>query len=321
VSDLRTRWLGLDLPHPLVVGSSPLADRVDGARRLEEAGAAAIVVRSLFEEQIEGVRPFDGCRVEPEEFVMGPAEYVEHIARLKKAVRIPVIGSLNGTATGPWLEQAQRIQAAGADAVELNIYGLSTDPWDPPQVIERRTVGMVRAVRSMLRIPLSVKLSPFYTSVPYICQEIEEAGADGVVLFNRFYQPDVDIDKGTITRSTRLSDSSELLTRLHEAAILFGRFKGSIAISGGVHTAEDALKAVACGAQGVQLVSVLLRDGLGRIAEIREAMDAWLDHHRVPSLEVYRGSLSLIRCPDPKAWERINYMRTLQTRAYTSGRA
>jgi dihydroorotate dehydrogenase (fumarate) len=321
VADLRTRWLGLDLPHPLVVGSSPLADTVDGARKLEEAGAAAIVVRSLFEEQIEGIRPFDGCAVEPEEFMMGPGEYVEHIARLKKAVRVPVIGSLNGTAPGPWLEQAQRIQSAGADAIELNIYALSTDPWDPPQVIERRTVGIVRAVRSLVKIPLSVKICPFFTSVPYICQQIEEAGADGVVLFNRFYQPDLDLEKGTITRSTRLSDSSELLLRLHEAAILFGRFQGSIAISGGVHTPVDALKAVACGAKAVQLVSVLLKEGLGRLRILREEMDSWLDHHRVPSLELYRGSLSLIRCPDPKAWERINYMRTLQTRAYSGGRA
>ncbi|HEX7898027.1 MAG TPA: dihydroorotate dehydrogenase-like protein [Planctomycetota bacterium] len=315
MADLRTRWLGLDLPHPLIAGSSPLADTVDGARRLEEAGAAAIVVRSLFEEQIEGIRPFDGAAMEPEEFVMGPAEYVDHIARLKQAVRIPVIGSLNGTATGPWLDQARRIQAAGADALELNIYALTTDPWDPPQVIERRTVGIVRAVRAQLKIPLSVKLSPFYTSLPYISQEIEEAGADGVVLFNRFYQPDVDIEKGTVTRATRLSDSSELLPRLHELAILFGRFKGSMAVSGGVHTAEDALKAVACGAQAVQLVSVLLRDGLPRLGRMREEMSAWLDRRRVPTLELYRGSLSLLRCPDPKAWERINYLRAVGTRA------
>jgi dihydroorotate dehydrogenase (fumarate) len=320
VADLRTRWLGLDLPHPLVVGSSPLADTVDGAVRLQDAGAAAIVMRSLFEEQIEGIRPFDGCAVEPEEFMMGPRDYVEHVARLKKALRIPVIGSLNGTASGPWLDQAQLIQAAGADAIELNIYALSTDPWDPPQVIERRTVGIVRAVRSMVRIPVSVKLAPFFTSVPYISQEIEEAGAEGIVLFNRFYQPDIDIEKGTLSRSTRLSDSSELLLRLHEAAILFGRFKGSIAVSGGVHTAVDALKAVACGAAAVQLVSVLLKEGIGRLRILRDEMESWMDHHRVASLERYRGSLSLLRCPDPKAWERINYMRTLQTRAYSGGR-
>ena len=320
MADLRTRWLGLDLPHPLVVGSSPLADTVDGARKLEEAGAAAIVVRSLFEEQIAGTRPFDGCVVEPEEFVMGPREYVDHIARLKKAVRIPVIGSLNGTATGPWLEQAQRIEAAGADALELNIYTVATEPWDPPQVIERRTVGIVRAVRSLVRIPVSVKLTPHYTSVPYLAQELEEAGADGLVLFNRFYQPDVDIDKGTIVRSARLSDSSELLPRLHELAILFGRFKGSMAVSGGVHTGEDALKAVACGAQAVQLVSVLLKEGIGSLRLLREEMESWMDHHRVPALEHYRGTLSLLGCPDPKVWERVNYMRILQTRAHEEAR-
>lgn len=306
MADLRTRWLGLSLPHPIVVGSSPLADTEEGARKLEAAGAAAIVVRSLFEEQL------DGSVDEAEGFAMGPSEYLEHLSRLKRALRIPVIASLNGSEPGPWLEQARRMQDAGADAIELNIYAVSTDPWDPPQAIERRTVEIVRATRGLIRVPLSVKLAAAYTSVPYLAQELEEAGADGLVLFNRFYQPDVDIEKHAVTRSHRYSDPSELSLRLHETALLFGRIKGSIAVSGGVHTAADALKAVACGAQVVQVVSTLMREGVGRLRTLRDEMDAWLDRRGIPSIEQYRGLLSLLRCPDPRAWERVQYMRTLR---------
>jgi dihydroorotate dehydrogenase (fumarate) len=299
---------------------------VESARRCEEAGAAALVVRSLFEEQVqaEPAPPVvwgpggadEGACAEAQELVLGPDDYVEHIGRLKKALRIPVVGSLNGTSFGPWLDQARRIAAAGADAIELNLYAVSTDPWDPPQVIERRTIEIVRAVRSLVRIPVGVKLSPFYTSIPYIAQQIEEAGADGVVLFNRFYQPDIDLDRVSVVRSMKLSDPSELLLRLHETAILSGRLKGSIAVSGGVHSAADALKAVACGAHAVQLVSVLLRQGVRHLRRLREGMEAWLDRRGIASLESFRGVLSLIRCPDPRAWERINYMRILQTCRY-----
>ena len=333
MADLRTSWLGLNLPHPLVVGASPLSDTVDGARRLEEAGAAAVVVRSLFEEQIQGDPPpavpftdvvsdLASCVAGADEFVMNPGEYVRHIAKLKKALRIPIIGSLNGTAPGAWLDQARLIEAAGADALELNVYAVSTDPWDPPQVIERRTVEIVRAVRSRVQIPVGVKISPFYTSVPYIVQQIEGAGADGVVLFNRFYQPDVDLEKGAIVRSMKLSDSSDLLLRLHETALLSGRLTGSIAVSGGVHSPQDALKAIACGAHVVQVVSALLRQGVMHLERLRTGMEAWLDRRGIASLDGFRGMLSLIRCPDPHAWERANYMKILQIRSpdYSGGR-
>jgi dihydroorotate dehydrogenase (fumarate) len=324
VANLKTRWLGLDLSNPFIVGASPLSDTEEGARRLEEAGAAAIVMRSLFEEQLESDGPpsmpigdiailDDPCPPAAEEFALNPAEYIDLLARLKKAVRIPVVGSLNGTSFGPWLEQARAIERAGADALELNLYAVSTDPWDPPQVIERRSVEIVRAVRSLVRIPVGVKLSPYYTSVPHFAQQLELAGADGVVLFNRFYQPDVDIEKRGIVRSMRLSDPSELLVRLHETAILSGRLKGSIAVSGGVHSAVDALKAMACGAHAVQVVSVLLKQGAGHLRRLRESLDAWMDRHEVASLDEFRGCMSLLRCPDPRAWERANYMRILQS--------
>ena len=313
--NLRTRWLGLELPHPFVVGASPLSDTVDGVRRLEEAGAAAVVLRSLFEEQVQEPKapliPFleDAG---PDTFAVAPAEYLDLISRIKKTVRIPIVASLNGTSFGPWLEQARAMQNAGADALELNVYAVSTDPWDPPQVIERRTVEIVRAVRALVRIPVSVKLSPFYTSVPHLAQQLELAGADGVVLFNRFYQPDIDVETRSVVRSLRLSDPSELLVRLHETAILAGRFQGSIAVSGGVHSAVDAVKAVACGAHAVQVVSVLLQEGLGQLRRLREGLEAWMERHEETSLDGFRGGLSLLRCPDPRAWERAHYMRILQ---------
>jgi dihydroorotate dehydrogenase (fumarate) len=313
--NLRTRWLGLDLPHPFVVGASPLSDTVDGVRRLEEAGAAAVVLRSLFEEQLQEPKPPLIPLLEdagPEEFPVAPAEYLHLISRMKAAVRIPIVASLNGTSFGPWLEQARGMENAGADALELNVYAVSTDPWDPPQVIERRTVEIVRAVRALVRIPVSVKLSPFYTSVPHLARQLELAGADGVVLFNRFYQPDVDIESRAVVRALRLSDPSELLVRLHETAILSGRLQGSIAVSGGVHSDVDALKAVACGAHAVQVVSLLLKQGLGQLRRLREGVEAWMERHGAASLDDFRGCLSLLRCPDPRAWERAHYMRMLQ---------
>lgn len=305
MADLHTRWLGLDLAHPLVVGASPLSDHPDEARRLEDAGAAAIVARSLFEEQVAATPYGDTA-------VMGPGEYVEHIWKLKQAVRIPVLGSLNGSAFGPWLEQARHIEKAGADALELNLYSVATDPWDPPQVLERRMLEVVRAVRSLVHIPVSVKLCPYFTSLPYLVQGLEEAGADGVVLFNRSYPPDVDIDKAAVVRAPRLSDPSELLLRLQHAALLAGRFKGSIAVSGGVQSGVDALKAVACGAHAVQVVSALLRHGPGELKRMKEAMTSWMEQRGLSSLAAWRGSLSQLQCPDPHAWERTHYRKVLQ---------
>jgi dihydroorotate dehydrogenase (fumarate) len=325
--DLSTTYLGLKLPHPLMPGASPLVDDLDTVRRLEDAGAAAIVMHSLFEEQIEGeqvaaqrvVEVHSDAHAEassyfpsPREYALGPEEYLGQIARIKKAVRVPVIGSLNGTSRGGWLRYAKLIEEAGADALELNVYSVATDPFDPPQAIERRTLELVRVVRALLHIPLAVKLSPFYTSVPHLAQQLDQAGAQGIVLFNRFYQPDLDVEELEVVRSLRFSDSSELLLRLRWLAILSGRVSASLAVSGGVHTGLDAVKAVMCGAHAVQMVSSLLTRGPGHLRVVLDDLTAWMETHEYASLSQMQGSMSLLKCPDPKAYERANYVHILQ---------
>lgn len=325
--DLSTTYLGLKLPHPLMPGASPLVDDLDMVRRLEDAGAAAIVMHSLFEEQIIGEQVADQRVVDvhcdshaeassyfpsPREYALGPEEYLEQISSIKKAVRVPVIGSLNGTSRGGWLRYAKLIEEAGADALELNVYTVSTDAFDPPQAIERRTLELVRAVRALVRIPLAVKLSPFYTSIPHLARQLDQAGANGVVLFNRFYQPDVDVEELEVVRSLRFSDSSELLLRLRWLAILSGRVSASLAASGGVHTALDAVKAVMCGAHAVQMVSSLLVRGPGHLRAVLAELATWMETHEYASLAQMQGSMSLLKCPDPRAYERANYVHILQ---------
>src|SRR5579864_1989539 len=283
--DLSTTYLGLKLPHPLMPGASPLVDDLGTVRRLEDAGAAAIVMHSLFEEQIvaeqftthEITESHASAHPEahsyfpdPEVFALGPDEYVAQIARIKHAVRLPVIASLNGTTRGGWLDYARLIEQAGADALELNVYTVAADPWEHPQTIERRLEELVRAVRNAVKIPLAVKLSPFFTSLPYLARQLDAAGADGLVIFNRFYQPDVDLEQLEVQRSIHLSDSSELLLRLRWLAILSGRIQASLAVSGGIHSGRDALKAVMCGAHAVQLVSALLRHGVDHLRVVRQ---------------------------------------------------
>jgi dihydroorotate dehydrogenase (fumarate) len=305
MADLSVRYLGLKLPHPLIAGASPLADSVDSARRLEEGGAAALVLRSLFEEEIAGV-------ADPGEGGFRPDDYIAHLERVKAAVRIPVLGSLNGSTRGGWLDQARRIERAGADALELNLYLMATDEWDPPQVIERRTEEILRAVKGLVEIPVAVKLSPYYTSLPHLAQRLDADGADGLVLFNRYCLPDLDLETGTVVPGLPLSDSTELPLRLHAMAILYGRLRASLAVSGGVESATDALKAVASGAYAVQMVSSILRHGPDWIRRVRDGMSAWLDAHGHASLDSLRGTLSLARCPDPHAWQRAHYLRVLR---------
>jgi dihydroorotate dehydrogenase (fumarate) len=324
--DLRTRYLGFELPHPLVAGASPMADSLDTARRLEDAGAAAIVLRSLFEEQLSGeqiatARAFEAGEgylaeagtmfPEPPQFALGPYEYLERIRRLKAALSVPVIASLNGTSRGGWLTYAELMQQAGADALELNVYGLATRSDESSEMIERRTLAMVAAVKSMVRIPLAVKLSPFYTALAYFAQRLDEAGADGLVLFNRFYQPEIDPEALTVERTLHLSHPSELLLRLRWLAILSGEVDASLACTGGVHDGVDAVKAVMSGAHAVQVVSCLLRHGPGRLSTLLAEFSAWLDEHGYESVEQMRGSMNLARCPDPAAYERANYMQIL----------
>ncbi len=326
--DLATRYLGLDLPHPFMPGASPLADDLDTVRRLEDAGAAAIIMRSLFEEQIRRERWRTLLDLEahvdafaeatsflprPEEFSLGPHEYLDHLRRIKEAVHVPVVASLNGVTPSGWLEYAALVEQAGADALELNVYHVATDPTEDGASVERRIVDIVREVRRSVTIPVAVKLSPFHSSLPHLARALEAAGARGLVLFNRFYQPDIDPEALDVVPRLVLSNSNELLLRLRWLAVLSGRTDLDLACSGGVHSGVDAVKAIMAGATAVQVVSALLRDGPVRLAEIRGEAEAWLEGHEYTSLAEARGSMNLSRCPDPAAFERGNYMRVLQS--------
>lgn len=326
--DLSTRYLGLVLPHPFVAGASPLADSVDRCKRLEQAGVAAIVLRSLFEEQIDlealahhqaevghadahgealsYLPPSDDC-------VFGPEEYLEHLRAVKKEVGVPVIASLNGYTDGGWSDYARRIDAAGADALELNLYWVATDASESAAEIEDRAVAIVRAVRGAVRIPVAVKLSPFYTSLAHVALRLQAAGASGLVLFNRFFEADVDVEALELRTTMTLSESSELLLRLRWLSLLSAQLRCSLAVTGGVHTVRDAVKAILCGAHAVQLVAALLRGGVQRLGEFRDGLAAWLEENGYSSLQEARGSMDANRSPDPKALARVNYMRVLQT--------
>ncbi len=326
--DLSTNYLGFKLPHPFMPGASPMADDLDTVRRLEDAGASAIVLRSLFEEQIihEQMGTFLTMEMHgesfaealsyfpsPEKFKLGPEEYLDQIRRVKRAVKVPVIASLNGTSIGGWLDHAQLMEQAGADAIELNVYALGTDPAENAQLMEDRTVEMVSAVKAAVKVPIAVKLSPFYTSIANIARRLVKAGADGLVLFNRFYQPDIDIEQLQVERTLHLSTSSELNLRLRWLAILSGRIRGSLAVTGGVHTAVDAIKSIMTGACAVQMVSALLQRGPAYLKTVRQEVAQWMESHEYESLEKMRGNMNLASCPDSSAYERANYMLLLQS--------
>jgi dihydroorotate dehydrogenase (fumarate) len=326
--DLSTTYLGLKLPHPLMPGASPLVDELDTVKRLEDAGASAIILRSLFEEQITRERLGMVHHVmvheesfaealsyfpKPDEYAFGPERYLEQIRRIKAAVRVPVIGSLNGTTPEGWLSYAHLIEEAGADAIEINFYHVATDARETGADVERRLLEVVRLVKDAVKIPVAVKLSPFFSSIPHLAQQLDALGADGLVLFNRFYQPDIDPEALENVPRLHLSTSAEVLTRVHWLAILSGRVKASLAASGGVHTGIDALKAVMAGAHAVQVVAALLERGPQHLAVILDELRRWLEEHEYDSLRQAQGSMSLLRCPDPEAFERGNYMRILQT--------
>jgi len=326
--DCSTTYLGLTLPHPVMAGASPLGDDLDMVRRLEDAGAAAIVLRSLFAEevaaeQMAAARHFDdpaGSFAEalsylPETDVFGqePEAYLDRIRRTKEAVSIPVVASLNGTTLGDWLDLGADMEAAGADAVELNVFYVAADADETPQEVEARFLAMVRRVKGVMRVPLAVKLNTHFTVLARFARELVDAGADGLVLFNRFYEPDIDVEALEVERRLELSSPSELLQRLHWLAILSGRLRASLAASGGVHTAIDAVKAVMCGAHAVQRVSALLRHGPERLTEVRTGLATWLEEHEYESLAQMQGSMSLERCPDPNAYFRLNYAEMLRS--------
>lgn len=326
--DLSTRYLGLELEQAIIAGASPLVDDLDAVMAMEQAGVGAIVMHSLFEEQItreqlgtimdmeihaESFAEAISYFPEPSDFRLGPEQYLEQITKVRNAVTCPVIGSLNGATGAGWVDYARRIQDAGADALELNFYHLPTRSDETGLVIEQRLVGIARAVKAAISIPVAVKLSPFFSSLPNLAMELDKVGVDGLVLFNRFYQPDIDIEELTVKSSLELSTSSELLLRLRWTAILSGRIKADIAVSGGVHTPADVLKAVMAGADVVQVVSAVLEGGPGVIKTLRQAVEKWLEEHEYESLGQARASMNLDKSPNSSAFERANYMKVLNS--------
>jgi dihydroorotate dehydrogenase (fumarate) len=311
--DLSTRYLGLELESPLMLGASPLVADLDAVRRAEDAGASAIVMRSLFEEQISASRESDFYPTERREFAFAPDQYLERVHALKAALRVPVIGSINCASGNDWARYATLIDRAGADALELNIYRVSTDPERTSASIEDETVSMVRAAVEATSIPIAVKLSPYYTSLPNLAHRLAGAGAKGLVLFNRFYQPDIDLASLEVAPRLRYSTSAELPLRLRWLAILSAQLETSFAVTGGVHSPEDALKAVLVGADGVQLVSEVIQHGFVGFTKIRRWLVEWLEERGHRSLAEVRDSMNHARSLDAGAYERANYLHVLHS--------
>jgi dihydroorotate dehydrogenase (fumarate) len=328
--DLSTRYLGLKLRNPLVVAASPLSKELPNLRQMEDSGASAIVLYSLFEEQINlesnEIDRFlwDGAEVSAESTTMypsldnviiGPDAYLEHIRAAKQTVSVPVIASLNGVSRGGWVSYARELQQAGADAIELNVYFIPTEAASTSDEIEKLYLDLVKEVRQTVTVPIAVKVGPFFSSFANMAQRLEAAGANGLVIFNRFYQPDFDLDALEVTPSLSLSRSGELLLRLHWAAMLHGHIHADIAITGGVHTAEDVVKSMMAGAQVTMLASALLLHGIGYLRPLRNQLESWLERHEYESIRQMQGSMSQRNVPNPKAFQRANYMKVLSSYA------
>jgi dihydroorotate dehydrogenase (fumarate) len=326
--DLRTSYLGMALEHPFIAGASPFGYHLDTIKRLEDAGCAAVVLHSLFEEQITYAQSGYVAHLDcfaadcgerlsafppAAEYPLRPDEYAEHVAATKRTVRVPVIGSLNGRAPESWLKFARVIEQAGADALELNIYDVPADLNASAAAIEDRLIAVVKDLKRQLKIPLAVKLTPFFTAFGSLARQLDAAGADGLVLFNRFYQPDIDIRTMAVVPHAQLSTSGDLLLRLRWAAILHGRIRPSIALTGGVATPDDGIKAVLAGADAVQLVSALLRHGPSHLATMRDGLDRWMAWQRIDRLDEARGRASLRAVGDRELFERAYYIRTLHS--------
>jgi dihydroorotate dehydrogenase (fumarate) len=328
--DLNTTYVGIRLPHPLVVGSGPLGDDLDVVKKLEDAGAAAIVLRSLYEEEITGeqIDTFlhtesygdssaeAGSYFPDPESALGPDEYLEHLRRVKGTVKIPVFASLNGSTLGSWVSYAHLLEQAGADALELNIYHPASDPTMSAAEVERLAVDVVREVKRGLRIPVAVKLSPMLTAFAHFAMQLDAAGADGFVLFTRFHDVDIDVYELEVIRAMKLSESSELHLRLRGTAALAGRVRASLAITGGVHTALDVVKATMAGAHVTQMVSALLRNGPCHLGDVRTDLEEWLETNEWSSLGEMRGNMGLERIPDPGRYERENFRMMLRSRVH-----
>lgn len=324
--DLSTTYMGLKLRNPLVASSSPLSHKVSSICRLEEAGIGAVVMYSLFEEQIHlesqqldyflthGTESYaEALSYFPdlEHYNVGPDEYLNLIRKAKEAVSIPIIGSLNGVSAGGWVKYAKMIEQAGADALELNVYYLPTDPDMPGTEVEQMTVEVVKAVRAEVSIPLAVKIGPFFSCIPNMAKRLVEAGVNALVLFNRFYQPDIDIESLEVTPHLVLSDSDEMRLPLRWVAILYGRVPVDLAITTGVHTYQDVLKGLMAGAKVTMMASELLENGLGRIGQILQEMQNWMEEYEYSSVQQMIGSVSQKNVRAPAVFERANYMKVL----------
>jgi dihydroorotate dehydrogenase (fumarate) len=325
--DLSTEYLGLNLRTPLVPSASPLSQEVSSLRRLEDAGASAVVLYSLFEEQLrqesleldhhlnQGTDSFAESLTffpQPSEFRLGPDGYLDLIRKAKEAVKIPIIASLNGTTVGGWTQYAHQIQQAGADALECNIYYIPTDPHLSSAQVEQTYIEIVNSVKSAVTIPVAVKISPFFSNMANMAARLDAAGANGLVLFNRFYQPDIDLEELEIKPNVLLSGPQALRLPLTWIGILYGRVKASLAATSGIHESQDVIKLLMVGASVTMLCSSLLRNGINHIRSLEQGLKDWMENHEYESVKQMQGSMSQLRCPDPGAFERAQYMRAVK---------
>jgi dihydroorotate dehydrogenase (fumarate) len=327
MTELSTTYLGLKLHSPLVASASPLSRDIDGIRRLEDAGAAAVVLYSLFEEQLRqeemdldyhlnaGTESFPESLTyfpQPSEFHTGPEGYLQHVCKAKGSVKIPVIASLNGSTLGGWTKFAGEVERAGADAIECNIYSIPTDPRLTAADVENSYLHIVRAVKDTVTIPVAVKLSPFFSNLSNFARRLDTAGADALVLFNRFYQPDIDLEELEIRPNVLLSTQQALRLPLTWIGILHGRIRAALAATGGVHSAEDVVKLLMVGANVTMLCSSLMRNGVNHLRHVERELRDWMEEHEYESVAQMQGSMSQLRCPDPGAFERAQYMRAVK---------
>ncbi len=324
--DLTTKYLGLTLKNPLVVAPSPLSEQLGNILRMEDAGAGAVVLHSLFEEQIviEGQRLDAALSAGTESFAeslsyfpdlahykLGTEGYLELIQKAKQAVNIPIIASLNGTSTGGWIKYAKEMEQAGADALELNIFFVANDPKLSAEQVEEKYISLVSHVKASVRIPVAVKLAPYFSAMANMGRKLDQAGADGLVLFNRFYQPDFDLETLDVKPTLGLSNSNELLLRLHWVATLFGQVKADMAVTGGVHTAQDVLKSMMAGGRVAMMASAILKKGIEHMETVLADLRAWMEEHEYESIQQMQGSMSRQKVADPAAFSRANYMKVL----------
>lgn len=331
MADLSTKYMGLELKNPLVVSPSTLCKKIDNIKKMEDAGASAVVLHSLFEEQIilenqeidryltQGTDTYaESLTYFPNvgDFWAGPDEYLDHIRKAKDAVKIPIIASLNGVSSGGWISYAKEFENVGADAVELNIYYIPTDPNMVSQQVEYMYIEVAKNVKNSVKIPVAIKISPFFSSMAYMAKQFDEIGLDALVMFNRFYQPDFDLKTMKVVPNLVLSTSDELRLRLRWVAILYGRIKADMAITGGVHTTDDAIKSILAGANVVMMTSALMKNGISHLTKIKNELNEWLDKHEYKSISEIRGKMSQQSVKEPSAFERANYMKVIKSYSY-----